>query len=179
MAGRHGYAALTNALAPVGPAQMTAINAFWDERLSDSRADSGAFPTYSDKPRGYQIVAEDTDAVYLRGASNWRKIFEPDAVATLTPETGYVIGGATDVISRLGLVNAVLSLSKTSGNFTTNTDIATIPAGFRPAGDVSVACAFANATTGWLRINSSGLVRIFFTGAASNAVYAVASYRVA
>jgi hypothetical protein len=108
---------------------------------------------------------------------DWVKVGSSRASGTITPATGYTVQAASDITKENDVVVLVLDVIQNVGNFTSNTDIATLPAGFRPTGTVSVACAFANATTGWLRILSTGVVRIFFTGTASNTVYANATYR--
>lgn len=124
-------------------------------------------------------VQKSDDTVWLctdAAGPTWVQIASSRVSGTITAASGYTVQAATSLTKENAVALLVLDLVINVGNFTTNTDIGTLPAGYRPATTVSVACAFANGTTGWLRILSTGVMRIFFTGTASNTVYANATY---
>jgi hypothetical protein len=127
---------------------------------------------------GQGIYLLDTETLQIRSSTGWDE-FPPVDVGTMVALTGFTIQSATRIDKQGSLVTVVLDIIQNVGNFVTNTPIATVPVGFRPASTVSIACTFANVTNGWLRITSAGEVRIFFTGTASNTVYAAVSYRAA
>jgi hypothetical protein len=116
---------------------------------------------------GREITVVDTGVTYRWSGSEWQPFGR--SAGTITPVAGFTTVG-TDLLTKQG------GMSRVSGSFVSNTDIATIPAGFRPPSDRSVACAFNNATTGWMRLDTAGNVRIFFVGAATNQVFATLHY---
>lgn len=104
MAGRHGYTDPTNSQSPTGPAQMGAINAFWDQRVGESAANLAAFPVYTDRPLGHQIMAQDTEAMYVRAASGWQKFYDPAVVSASVVVLPSSVGGTSVAASSAGLV---------------------------------------------------------------------------
>lgn len=124
-------------------------------------------------------VQKDDDSVWLctsAAGPTWVMIASVRASGTVTAAANHTVQAATDLTRENGEVLLVLEVIRNVGNLTTDTDIGTLPAGFRPATSVNLSCAFSNGTTGWLRILNTGVMRIFFTGAAAATVYANAKF---
>ena len=110
MTGRHNYTSLTNGLAPQGPTQMNAIYAFFDQRVSESAANAGAFPAATARPAGHLIVANDTKALYLGDGTAWTLLNQP--WTNFTPSwTGLTLGtGGSTTVARYRVSGGMASV---------------------------------------------------------------------
>lgn len=121
-----------------------------------------------------------TGGVYGRVAGAWLLASSPKRSGVVAPvDVNYTVSAEASLTSVDNVATVQLNVLKNVGTFTSNTAVAQIPVGFRPAKQVDVPCAFANVTSGWARITTAGEVRIFFTGAASNQVFFNVPYEVA
>jgi hypothetical protein len=129
-----GITTIPNTAAMAGPAQMTQIATDVDARLPASVAKATDLSTLPDKwPGRLQTVDEDgVTYVYTGSTNGWQALAAPVQSGTITPATNVVVDSRSYLKRRGKQVTMLLAVGRTSGVFSTNQDLATIPAAFRP-----------------------------------------------
>jgi hypothetical protein len=181
-----GITTIPNTAAMAGPAQMSQIAADVDARLPASVpkvADLAALP---DKWLGrIQSVDEDGGTYIYTGTTNgWQALASPVVSGTITPATGVSIDTRSYLKRRGKQVTMLLAVGRTSGVFSTNQGLATIPAAFRPVtgtiGVMGVYTTGAAPGTCSVYVNTDGTIAIagYSTVNGATSMVVVVSYEI-
>lgn len=129
-----GITTIPNTAAMAGPEQMTQIATDVDARLPASVAkvtDLAALP--NKWPGRLQTVDEDgVTYVYTGTANGWQALAAPIQSGTITPTANMVVDSRSYLKRRGKQVTMLLAISRTNGPITSQMQLATIPAAFRP-----------------------------------------------
>ena len=140
-------------------------------------ADNAARTAQTGMTAGDEGYQTDTDTAYRYDGAVWGLAALVPQTGTMTPASGYTLNAANDVFV-VGKVCTVSGyITKNSGVFASSSVVGTLGSGFRPTAGVGVACAFTNATTGWMQISADGTLKLFFLGDAATSVQFNATYR--